>query len=240
MDCLEGMKQLPDNSIDMILCDLPYGTTACKWDTIIPLEKLWMQYKRISKDDTAIVLTASQPFTTDLINSNRELFKYCLVWDKVLHSNPLLSKIQPLRVHEDIVVFYKKQSTYNPQKNIGKKRRKEKPHFSETKGETIITAKGNKGGFHNPITIITFSNANKNKIYHPTQKPLKLFEYLIKTYSDEGDVVLDNCMGSGTTAVACKRLNRHYIGFEISSEYCDIAQKRLDNVPMRLEKFIEG
>jgi site-specific DNA-methyltransferase (adenine-specific) len=226
-DCMELMQHIPDKSVDMVLCDLPYGTTACEWDKVLPLDELWKQYKRILKEDGVVVLTASQPFTTDLINSNRDWFRYCWIWDKVLHSNPLIGNIQPLRVHEDIVVFYKRQPTYIPQKTQGKKRVAGKNHESETKGKTTIIANGNELGLNNPTTIITFSNANKKGITHPTQKPVPLFRYLIKTYTNEGELVLDNCIGSGTTAVACKQTNRNFIGIELNQEYVDIANQRL-------------
>ena len=223
MDCLEGMKLLPDKSIDMILCDLPYGMTACKWDTIIPLDILWREYERIIKDNGAIVLTASQPFTTMLINSNIKLFKYCWVWEKEQGVNFLMAKKQPLKVHEDICVFYKKQCTYNPQMTMGK------PYISGKGDSGEVTGKVKKiqtknTGTRYPKSIIRF---NRERGLHPTQKPVSLFEYLIKTYTNEGDLVLDNCMGSGTTAIACINTNRNYIGFEISKEYCDIANERI-------------
>jgi len=228
-DCLELMKQIDDKSVDMILCDLPYGTTACEWDTIIPFESLWEQYKRIIKDNGAIVLTASQPFTSVLVMSNVKMFKYCWIWDKVLHSNPLIAKKQPLNNYEDVCVFYKKQPTYNPifWKGRYSKRGYFKHRGSETKGDVDLSSNKGEGDIKYPIRIITIPNSNKRNIMHPTQKPVALFEYLIKTYTNEGDLVLDNCIGSGTTAVACINTNRRFIGMELSEEYCKIANQRI-------------
>ena len=224
MDCLEGMKYIDDKSIDMILCDLPYGTTACKWDTIIPLDVLWREYERIIKDNGAIVLTASQPFTTMLINSNIKLFKYCWVWEKEQGVNFLMAKKQPLKVHEDICVFYKKQCTYNPQMTMSK------PYISGKGDSGEVTGKVKKiqtknTGTRYPKSIIRF---NRERGLHPTQKPVSLFEYLIKTYTNEGDLVLDNCMGSGTTAIACINTNRNYLGFELNKEYYELAKNRIN------------
>ncbi len=236
MDCLEGMKQLDDNSIDMILCDLPYGTTACKWDTIIPFRPLWEQYKRIIKDNGAIVLTASQPFTSALVMSNLDMFKYSLVWKKEgTNAGFAQAPYKFLNEHEDIVVFScggnsknaKIRMIYNPQglKDCDRviKGRTESSHRSGRKKQENYIQK--KTGY--PKSILTFSEDNYWQ--HPTQKPVSLFEYLIKTYTNKGDLVLDNCIGSGTTAVACKQLNRRFIGFEISQEYVDIANKRIAN-----------
>lgn len=231
MDCLEGMKLIPDGSIDMILCDLPYGTTQNKWDTVIPLNKLWEQYERIIKDNGAIVLTASQPFTSDLINSNRKWFKYTWVWDKANPSGFLNAKKQPLRVTEDIVVFYKKQCTYNPQMEVRGKPRKKGGYIKGNGTE-------NYGDFHSvesvnneyyPKNLIQFSNANRAEKQHPTQKPVALFEYLIRTYTNEGEIVLDNCIGSGTTAIAAINTGRNFIGFETESKYIEISNKRIDS-----------
>ena len=224
IDCLEGMKYIDDKSIDMILCDLPYGTTACKWDAIIPLDVLWREYERIIKDNGAIVLTASQPFTTMLINSNIKLFKYCWVWEKEQGVNFLMAKKQPLKVHEDICVFYKKQCTYNPQMTMGK------PYISGKGDSGEVTGKVKKiqtenTGTRYPKSIIRF---NRERGLHPTQKPVSLFEYLIKTYTNEGDLVLDNCMGSGTTAIACINTNRNYLGFELNKEYYELAKNRIN------------
>jgi len=234
-DCLEVMKDIPDKSIDMILCDLPYGTTACKWDTIIPFEPLWEQYKRIIKDNGAIVLTASQPFTSKLVMSNIKMFKYEWIWDKKRGYEPQLANIRPQKSHENILVFCNGKTVYNPQKTpiekpdrrMGSGRKNNRKDgtglnilSSITSGEKIYTDRF-------PLSIQFFGNANQKDKLHPTQKPIALFEYLIKTYTNEGDLVLDNCLGSGTTAVACKNLRRDFIGIEMSPEYCKIAEQRL-------------
>jgi site-specific DNA-methyltransferase (adenine-specific) len=228
------MKEIKDKSVDMILCDLPYGTTQNKWDSIIDLELLWKQYKRIIKDNGAIVLTAQDKFTAKLILSNEEIHKYNLVWDKVLTSGFLNANRMPLRVHENICIFYKKLPTYNPQKVIG-----EKNHSKGTMKTDVNNNYGKYGKIDNteilgdmkhPKSIITFQKPHPSKCLHPTQKPLELFEWLIKTYTDEGDIVLDNCMGSGTTGVACKNLNRNFIGMELDDKYFKIAKERIDGV----------
>ena len=233
-DCLELMKLIPDKSIDAIISDPPYGTTACKWDTIIPFEPLWEQYKRIIKDNGAIVLTASQPFTSALVMSNIKMFKYCWYWDKEVGSGSLLAKIQPLRSIEDICVFYKKQSIYNPQmekRDKKKFRPLPKKNASEIYNINPKIIDYNNGEYIYPKNKITINGKAKelNSKYkiHPTQKPVALFEYLIKTYTNEGDLVLDNCAGSGTTGVACKKTGRNYILIEISEKYCKIAEERL-------------
>jgi site-specific DNA-methyltransferase (adenine-specific) len=234
-DCLSdgGMALIPDKSIDMILCDLPYGTTACKWDTIIPFEALWVQYERIIKDNGAIVLTASQPFTTALIGSNIKLFRYELVWNKKQAGNPLLAKKQPMKSHENIVLFYKKQPTYNPQMETRGEPRK-KGTKQQLSGDSFLgSGEIDTRSFNNtyyPKSILDISNAAKKGKLHPTQKPVALFEYLIKTYSNEGEIVLDNCMGSGTTAIAALNTNRKFIGFETEPAYIEIANKRIDDL----------
>ncbi|PCK18155.1 cytosine methyltransferase [Bacillus pumilus] len=230
MDCLEGMKLLPDKSIDMILCDLPYGTTACKWDSIIPLDKMWEQYKRIIKENGVIVLTACQPFTTKLISFNLDMFKYCWIWQKPQGVDPFMAKKRPLNNYEDICVFYKKQPNYNPQFTEGKPykvERDKKPRKYEIT-DTIMkpTTTVNEGKRY-PTRIVKF---NQDRGYHPTQKPVALFEYLINTYTNEGDVVLDNCLGSGTTAVASELTKRKWIGFETESKYIEVMNKRLDSI----------
>lgn len=220
-DCLEVMQGIPDKNVDMILCDLPYGTTACKWDCIIPFESLWAEYERVVKDNGAIVLTASQPFTTTLISSKIEWFRYCWTWDKKISGNPLLAKYQPLKVHEDICVFSKKRHNYFPQMRKGKMRKKGGGRSKLFDMEMSATYSDE----YYPTSIIEFSNAKRG--VHPTQKPIALFEYLIKTYTNEGEVVLDNCLGSGTTAVAAINTNRQFIGIEREQEYVDIANKRI-------------
>jgi site-specific DNA-methyltransferase (adenine-specific) len=234
-DCLSdgGMALIPDKSIDMILCDLPYGNTRNKWDLIIPFNPLWEQYERIIKDNGAIVLTANQPFTSKLVSSNYKLFKYCLVWNKVGVSNPLRARKQFLTTHEDIAVFYKKQPIYNPQMVEGKQwsRGGKKEHKTENRGETTLINNGSdKSNLKFPKSILTFSNADKTKNVHPTQKPVELFQYLIETYTNSNMVVLDNCMGSGTTAVAALNTNRRFIGFETEPQYIEIANKRIEGL----------
>jgi site-specific DNA-methyltransferase (adenine-specific) len=235
-DCLEVMKTIPDKSIDMILCDLPYGITACKWDVIIPFEPLWEQYRRIIKNNGAIVLTASQPFTSALVMSNVEMFKYTWVWVKNKKTGFLNAKKQPLRQVEDVVVFYKKQPTYIPQKTHGHKPVNSfTKHTSDgsTMGKTKIGITGGGQTDRYPSNVLTIpvvnnDNSNGDKFY-PTQKPVALFEYLIKTYTLKGETVLDNCMGSGSTGVACKRLKRNYIGIEKNFEGFTIAKNRIEN-----------
>ena len=224
-DCLEKMKEIPDKSIDMILCDLPYGTTACKWDIVIPFEPLWEQYERIIKDDGAIVLTASQPFTTTLINSNIKHFRYSWTWEKEQGVNFLMAKKQPLKVHEDVCIFSKRQTVYNPQMSEGKPYISGKGDSGEVTGRVKKIQTKNKGTRY-PRSIIQFKRETG---LHPTQKPVALLEYLIKTYTLEGETVLDNCMGSGSTGVACKNLNRNFIGIELDQTYFDIATKRINN-----------
>ena len=235
-DCLEGMKRIEDKSIDMILCDLPYGTTACKWDSIIPFNELWEQYERIIKDNGAIVLTASQPFTTELIHSNLKLFKYCWVWNKKKAGNIFLAKYQPMKIHEDIVVFSKKTHKYNPIKTPRDKIKRSKNYGTgeamggDRKKEDKVYEYTDK----NPVSIIEVSNAVQKGKIHPTQKPVELFEYLIKTYTDEEDIVLDNCMGSGTTAIACINTNRNYIGFELDTTYYNLANERIQKHKIKI------
>jgi len=230
-DCLEVMKDIPDKSIDMILCDLPYGTTACKWDTIIPFEPLWEQYKRIIKDNGAIVLTASQPFTSKLVMSNVKMFKYEWIWIKNRGSNFALANKMPIKEHENVLVFYKNLPTYNPIKQkraeTGKQRVKtiiNPSTVSENYGGVVLQEGKIYGKLRLPSSWQKF---NCEVGLHPTQKPVSLFEYLIKTYTNEGDLVLDNCIGSGTTAVAAKHLKRSFIGIEILPDYVKIAKERL-------------
>lgn len=226
------MKGIPDKSIDMILCDLPYGTTDCKWDSIIPFEPLWEQYNRIIKDNGAIVLFSAQPFTTRLINSNLKYYRYNWYWKKNNRTGGILSKVQPMRCVEDICVFYKKKSTYNPQGLI----RLEKPIIHNVKGSSVYGTKKNPSiqkytGY--PHHLLEFKVPAGKERLHPTQKPVELLEYLIKTYTDEKAVVLDNCMGSGSTCVACVTTNRRYIGFELDKDYFNISRKRLDEAEVK-------
>ena len=231
MDCLDGMKLIPDKSVDMILCDLPYGITTCKWDTVIPFEPLWEQYKRIIKDNGAIVLFGSEPFSSNLRMSNLKMFKYDWIWDKKKGGNPLLSKIQPIKTYEIISVFGKGKVNYYPimvDRDKPKARGKNKGNMSETTNNVFTENKIYTKYY--PKAIIEYSNANQRNKLHPTQKPVPLCEYLIKTYTNEGETVLDNCMGSGTTAIACINTKRNYIGFELSEEYCKIAEERIGAV----------
>lgn len=237
-DCLEVMKQIPDKSVDMILCDLPYGATVCKWDTIIPFDKLWEQYNRIIKDNGAIVLFGNEPFSSRLRMSNIKNYKYDWVWDKGTHSNPLLANKQPLRVYENICVFYKKQPKYHPQMVQGTPYKKDygyEKHYTDSFGKTVLIDRDNSTGLRYPKNIISIGqNKNNRDVRHPTQKPVALCEYLIKTYTDENDIVLDSCMGSGTTGVACKHLNRNFVGIELDPNYFEIAKNRIENEPTQL------
>ena len=227
-DCLILMDDLPDKSIDMILCDLPYGTTSRnKWDSIIPTDKLWAQYKRIIRDGGAIVLFAQQPFACDLIQSNRKWFRYEWIWEKSCAVGFLNANCMPLRAHENILVFYNKLPTYNPQKTNGKPYRAKSANRTSTNygifdGDYQTV---NLDGKRYPRDVIRF---NGETGYHPTQKPVPLCEYLIKTYTNEGELVLDNCMGSGTTGLACVNTNRRFIGMELDKEYLRIAKERLE------------
>ena len=231
-DCLALMPSIPDKSIDMILCDLPYGTTACEWDSIIDMGKLWTQYERVIKDNGAIVLTANAHFVFTLYASNPALYRYKWVWEKTCPYRFFLAHKMPLSQHEDILIFYKKLPTYNPQMRTGYSAYKRNDTRTENKRETIklkpkpMIRESDGGRF--PIDIIRVANGNSNSL-HPTQKPVPLFEYLIKTYTNEGEVVLDNCSGSGTTAIACINANRRYICIEQSEEYVRRSRERIEN-----------
>ena len=223
---------IPDKSVDMILSDLPYGTTRNKWDSIIHLEKLWEQYERVIKDNGAIVLTAQPPFDKVLSCSNLKLFRYEWIWEKTSATGHLNAKKMPLKAHENILVFYKKLPTYNPQKTTGHQR---KVSTAEHKRNSKLSTNYNSykpTGYDSteryPRSVLTYPNDKQKEALHPTQKPVALFEYLIKTYSNVGETVLDNCMGSGTTAIACLRNGRRFIGFEIDQEYCRIANERIE------------
>ena len=237
-DCLEVMKEIPDKSVDMILCDLPYGTTACKWDTIIPFEPLWAQYERIIKDNGAIVLTASQPFTSMLVMSNPKWFKYEWIWDKKLATGYLNAKLMPLKRHENILVFYKRPPVYNPQFTEGEPYDKGFAlSESENWGKQVAVSRKNESGRRYPTSLIVKSNANQRIKVHPTQKPVELFEYLIKTYTLPGEVVLDNCIGSGTTAIAALNTGRFFIGIEKEPKYVEIARKRVEQAQAQQSLF---
>ncbi len=239
MDCLEGMKLIPDKSIDMILCDLPYGTIACKWDTIIPFEPLWEQYERIIKDNGAIVLFGSQPFTSKLIMSNLKMFKYEWIWDKVNPSGFQIAKYQPLKQHENILVFGKNKINYYPIK-IPRDKTKKSRHYgksSESNPLAYVDNINREYSDYNPKSIITVSNANRKGRLHPTQKPVALLEYLIKTYTQPGEIVLDNCIGSGTTAIAALNTGRFFIGIEKEPKYVEIARKRVEQAQAQQSLF---
>lgn len=240
-DCLVEMSKIADKSVDMILCDLPYGTTACKWDTIIPFDKLWEQYKRIIKPNGAIVLTSSQPFTTVLIQSNFAMFKYCWYWNKENAGNFAVAKYMPHKVIEEVVVFGKGKLNYYPiEEDIEQhKIRPLRPAIDRKNDNAQGMASGyfkHRSDYDNtkrfPKNLLTYNSRanelNSSARLHPTQKPIGLFEYLIKTYTNEGETVLDNCMGSGTTGVACKKLGRNFIGIEKDKKYFEIAKNRIN------------
>ena len=226
-NCLELMNDIDDKSIDMILCDLPYGVSDCKWDSVIPFEPLWAHYKRIIKDNGAIVLFGSEPFSSYLRISNIKQYKYDWIWNKRKPGNIFLAKYQPMKTHEIISVFNSK--IFYPIKTPRDKIKQSKNYGT---GEAMGGDKSKENELYiytdkNPISILDFSNASQNGKFHPAQKPVALFEYLIKTYTNEGELVLDNCAGSGTTAIACLKTNRNYILIEQESKYCEIANRRI-------------
>jgi len=241
-DCLELMKDIPDGSIDMILADLPYGTTDCKWDVIIPFDKLWEQYERIIKPNGAIVLTASQPFTSALVMSNVDWFRYELIWEKERPTNIMFMKKQIGKVHENILVFYKHQPTYNPlmtkrdNPTIAVYGKDAKGGDSKThKNQRLRYSEGYNRFVKYPRSVIKINRDTLKGSMHPTQKPVALFEYLIKTYTNEGDTVLDNTAGSGTTAIACLNTNRQFIVMEKEQKYYDIILKRVGDFNKNFE-----
>lgn len=237
-DCLELMKDIPDGSVDMILCDLPYGTTACKWDVVIPFAELWEQYERIIKINGAIVLFGTEPFTSYLVLSNLKLYRQKLTWLKTRPTNVFNAKKQFMNWTEDVVVFYKKLPTYNPQmRTDGVFTGSKVQHTTTNRSGGVLGSTGEKEGYIHqpnnglfyPKTILEYSNVNHgNFCLHPTQKPVPLLEYLIRTYTNEGETVLDNCMGSGSTGVACVNTNRNFIGMELDQQYFEIAKKRIE------------
>lgn len=234
-DCLIGMQRIPDKSVDMVLCDLPYGVLnksnpSAKWDSVLPFNMLWEQYKRIVKNNGAIILTAQGMFTADLMLSNRAMWRYNLVWKKSNRISGFLNaNRQPLRNHEDILVFYKYQPTYNPQMTLGEKSHKKgggsHKNTQRCYGNLIDTPTVDTNEKF-PISVLDFDR--EHPPVHPTQKSVGLFEYLVKTYTNEGDTVLDNTMGSGTTGVACVNTDRNFIGFELDKTYFEIAKNRID------------
>jgi len=238
-DCLERMKEIKDGSVDMVLTDPPYGTTACKWDSIIPIEPMWEQLKRVIKPNGAIVMTASQPFTSALVMSNPKMFKYDWCWRKPKGTGHLNAKKMPMRDKEDIVVFYSKPCTYNPQMTNGE------PYLAKGKGSKqkredcygkYGDARSDNNGTRYPVQVLDIPIKERNRV-HPTQKPVALMEYLIKTYTNEGETVLDFTMGSGTTGVACANLGREFIGIERDDGYFNIAKERIDGATKQQELF---
>ena len=245
MDCLEGMKAIPDGSVDAVICDLPYGTTANKWDVLIPFDELWREYKRVTKPDANIILFASGMFTALLMISQKDMWSYNLVWKKGEKITGFINaNIKPLSNHEDIVVFRKSgKAVYNPQMEKGEPYDKSKYSgmnamhcYSAPKGYNYVNKPNDGTRF--PKSILNFKqNWQRNFQLHPTQKPVDLLRYLVLTYTNEGDTVLDNCMGSGTTAIACIKERRHFIGFELSKEYFDKAVKRIKAEQAQLTLF---
>jgi site-specific DNA-methyltransferase (adenine-specific) len=238
-DCIELLKTIPSNSVDLVLCDIPYGTTACKWDTIIPFYLMWEQLKRVRKDNTAILLFGSEPFSSSLRMSNISEYKYDWIWDKKRVSNPMLAKKMPLKNYEIISVFYKQQPIYNPQptqKSTGKgmsNKGHNETHETETTGKSKLITKRDYTDVGYPKMLLTeikvINNLTNDRAgLHPTQKPIELNEYLIKTYTDEGMTVLDFTMGAGACAVACVNLDRNFIGFELDEKYFNIAFERVE------------
>lgn len=229
MDCIAGMTLLPDGCVDMVLTDLPYGMTDCRWDSIIPFELLWKQLERVTKPDGAMVFTASQPFTTKLIGSNQKNFRYCWYWVKNMVTGFPFAKFQPLRCVEDIVVFYRKKPTYNPQGLVAtEKTIHTKPRA--VKDDCVYDQKTLNKEYETKYTnwprqILTFSCQREG--LHPTQKPVALFEYLVRTYTNQKQLVLDCCIGSGTTAIACRNSDRDFVGFEIDKAHFETALERL-------------
>lgn len=227
-DCLIGMSRVGTGTVDLILCDLPYGTTNCAWDTVIPFDPLWGQYRRILKPRGALVLMAAQPFATDLINSQRKLFRYDWVWEKTSPVGHANSHRMPLRAHELALVFYQRLPVYNPQGLVAL----EKPVRRKVSGRRSGDVYGNLSRAHEqhytnyPRSIIRFSNRSERR-YHPTQKPVDLMEYFVRTYTNEGALVMDNCMGSGSTALACLRSGRRFVGFEKDAEIFATATARI-------------
>jgi site-specific DNA-methyltransferase (adenine-specific) len=237
-DCLEVMKKLPDKSIDMILCDLPYGTTACKWDTVIPFEPLWEQYERVIKDNGAIVLMAAQPFTSALVMSNPKGFKYEWVWDKVRPSGFQVAKYKPMQRHENVLVFTSKGERVNYFPIMELRDKPVKGRVTSSSESSPLKYSDGKTRIYthkNPQSIIVFPKPNR--AIHPTQKSTELFEYLIKTYTNEGEIVLDNCIGSGTTAIASLNTGRFFIGIEKEPKYVEIARKRLEQAQAQQSLF---
>lgn len=231
MDCFEGFKQINDKSVDMILCDLPYGTTQCSWDAVLPFEQLWKEYKRIIKDNGAILLFGMEPFSSCLRMSNIEMYKYDWIWHKTSPKGYLNAKIQPMRAHENISVFYKMQPTYNPQMTHGHSRKISKSRYTRENDGQGCYGKENRDTFYDstdryPIDVQTFSNGDQTNKIHPTQKPVELLEYMILTYTNVGELILDSCAGSCSTGIAAYKAGRRFIGFEKDKLIYERANKR--------------
>lgn len=227
-DCLDVMKSIPDASVDMVLADLPYGTTQCAWDVVIPFEPLWEQYLRIAKPEAAIVLCAAQPFSSLVVASNPRDYRYEWIWEKGNATGFLNAKKQPLRAHESVQVFYRRQPVYNPQMTTGHERRtaKRKTVNSECYGKALSLTEYDSTDRY-PRSVQFFSSDKQKASFHPTQKPLALMQFLVATYTNPGQMVLDNTMGSGTTGVACIQLGRRFIGIEEAEEHFGTAQQRI-------------
>lgn len=229
-DCLELMREIPDGSVDMVLCDLPYGTTRNRWDAVIPFEALWPEYDRVCKPSAAIVLFSQMPFTAKAVASRPELFRYEWIWEKTQGTGHLNAKKMPMKIHENVLVFYRSLPTYNPQWTEGKPYTATYSTHSSNYGKQKDNITTVNDGRRYPTDILRVAKGTGDKHLHPTQKPVALCEYLIRTYTHPGEIVLDNCMGSGSTCVAAKNTGRHYIGFELNREYFDTAQSRLKDV----------
>lgn len=232
-DCLELMNRIPDSSIDMVLSDLPYGTTRCRWDAPINLQELWEQYRRVVKENGAIALFSAQPFTTELIGSNKAMYRYEWIWRKTQPSGFMNAKKMPLRAHENIEIFYRKPPTYNPQMTHGHQRKTATAYGTrESDGSSCYGREERNYTYDStdryPVDVLQYSTGDKSKRLHPTQKPVDLLEYLVKTYTNPGETVLDNCMGAGSTGVACLNTGREFVGIELDPEYYQIAKERIE------------
>ena len=239
-DCLELIKELPNGSVDMILCDLPYGSTVNRWDIRLPFEPLWEQFLRVTKRNAAIVLFSQMPFGVDLIQSNRKMFRYEWIWEKSLGVGFLNAKKMPLRCHENILVFYEKLPTYNPQFTRGKPYKSfHSRNFTQNYNNQRSTLTENDGEHYYPRDVQYFKiGLGERENVHPQQKPVALLEYLIKTYTNEGETVLDATMGSGSTGVAAINTNRRFIGFELDEGYYEIAKRRIDEAIAKREQSL--
>lgn len=231
-DCLELMREIPNGSVDMVLCDLPYGTTRNAWDNVIPLEPLWEQWHRVCKPNAAVILFAQMPFTATVVLSNQKEFRYEWIWRKSQGTGHLNANRMPLKIHENVLVFYRELPTYNPQKTAGNSYYRSKHnHGSTNYGKQVDSETINTDGTRYPVDVIHFPacNTSADKPIHPTQKPVPLLEYMIMTYTNPGDTVLDNCIGSGSTGVACINTGRDFIGIELDPGYFETACRRIED-----------